>query len=280
MPVTHTQTAMGLNNVACAVNDKDKHKVWAAFEEMGFTLYPVGRQRGPGPDGDLTQHGTGSRTANFHRGGYFECVSIEDRNQYDNGYAEKIEKGGTHLTKIQITVPDAEAEAASLRELGHDVVGPRYFERRFTGADGEPATAQFRLFRYPPSMTDGLQVVGAQHLNPDTTWQEPWLDHPNGALALTGVYIETPDPVQSASQWGRLFRRPTEHGSGGTASVILPGPATLRFLASRSDRPVAITAVEFGFEEGRPVADPRHLGPGNPARDLSWFSVRAKIIKL
>jgi hypothetical protein len=240
---------LGLDNVASLAGPCDKPALWQRMEDLGFVLYPLGRQRGPGPDGALTPWGTGSRAINFIDGTYFEMMGVEEEGKPDGGYGERIRALGLHLAKVQLKLHDAAAEVAQLREQGYTVGDPRYFERHFEGADGRPCVAKFKLFRYPPDETAGLQFTGAEHLTPEVTWQPGWLSHPNGASGIVAAEIEVAEPQASAARIAALLRAVVTTSSAGPDVVLQDGSA-IRVRATTTDtRGAAITAAMFATLE-------------------------------
>ena len=56
-------------------------------------------------------------------------------------------------------------------------------------------------------MAEGrIQIL--THRTEPTVWQPRWLDHPNGALALTSVAIVVADPWEAARRFARFTGRP------------------------------------------------------------------------
>jgi hypothetical protein len=58
----------------------------------------------------------------------------------------------------------------------------------------------FDAAAYPES-----RLLYIEHLTRDVLWQPHLLDHPNGAVALSDVFLCTPDAEKSAGKYARLF---------------------------------------------------------------------------
>jgi hypothetical protein len=56
-----------------------------------------------------------------------------------------------------------------------------------------------------------------RHRTEPTVWQPRWLGHPNGALGLVDVVIETVDPEEAAGRYARFLGRPSERNAFGHA---------------------------------------------------------------
>ena len=51
------------------------------------------------------------------------------------------------------------------------------------------------------------RIQFVEHLAPGAIWQRRYLDHPNGARALTGVMIAVADLPETAARWHRFAGR-------------------------------------------------------------------------
>jgi hypothetical protein len=237
----------GIDNVASLASAADRPSLYARLEALGFRLYPLGRQRGPDADGRLVPWGTGSRAASFANETYFELMGVEEPGKPDGGYADRIARYGLHLAKIQVRVPDAAAEIAALRDKGHAVADARYFERHFPGPDDEPLVARFRLFRYPPELTAGLQLTGAEHLTPEITFLAPWLNHPNGARGVAGAVIVAPEAASLARRIAALLRLETYPCAAGT-TIRFPNNSTIEVREAAQGAAPSIACLRVWFD--------------------------------
>jgi hypothetical protein len=80
--------------------------------------------------------------------------------------------------------------------------------------------------------------------------------------ALSAVELQSPDPVDLATHWGRILELPVSKGADGAAELTLPN-ATLRFVPGETE---ALTALSFKVADAaaiRAAADSHGL----PATD-------------
>ncbi|MCQ4161422.1 VOC family protein [Roseomonas sp. GC11] len=252
---------------------RDGPALWAAYERLGFTLTPVNRQSGRRrPDLPVEPFATGNRCAML-RDGYLELLAILDPSLFANRLDEFLARyTGMHI--LAFGIDDAEAHLARLRRAGLEIPGIAHLERPVDGQGDRPDGPRARFSRLPlPDAPEGrLQLV--QHLTPELMWQEPWLHHPNRAVALEEVILVSAGAAESAAGLSRLTGLALEPDpAGGYAlplargrvrilppealAVVLPGvvaPA-LPFLAAhvlRTDDGNAALRARLG-DELRPV---------------------------
>lgn len=82
------------------------------------------------------------------------------------------------------------------------------------------------------------------HRTPDLVWPQSYLEHPNGAEALTALWVAADDIDEAAARFARFTGRPPAR-DGETASIALDRGA-LRFAAP------AFLEREFGIAPGPP----------------------------
>ncbi len=204
--MTDTLSTCALDNCAVIVEQRDKHAVWALFERMGFKLHPLGRQHGPLADHGDVQHGTGSRTINFKVSGYFEMIGIEESDRPSpSRYPERLAEIGSHMAKVTIGVPDADATCAALEAMGEPGASPSHVGRKFVRENGALQECKFYLFRYPGKSIMDLQLIGGQHLTPNVTWQPDLLEHENGTVVLAAAGMVSNDPEALRAGFAKLL---------------------------------------------------------------------------
>lgn len=215
----------GLDHVA--IMARDLADAAAAYERLGFALTPPSRHSGAREaGGPVVAFGTANRCAMF-RDGYLEILGIVDPALYDNKVSEFLARyEGLHI--VAFGCSDADAVARRLGAAGIAVAGTHALERRIGTPDGE-TTARFKLVRLPHALVPEGRVIAIEHLTRAALWQERWLDHPNGAVALVGVEIVVADPDEAAGRYGRLLGVvPTREGE---RRVLALPRGTVTFVA-------------------------------------------------
>jgi hypothetical protein len=249
-------TAVALDHVGVAA--RELAPLAAAFERLGFTLTPVAQQSGRRtPNLPVEPYGTGNRCA-FLQHGYIELIAILDPVRFDNGLGAWLGRyEGLHI--VALAMEDEEANFQRLRRGGIPIPGVAYLERPV-----EPGGPVARFARLPlPDAPEGrLQLI--RHLTPELVWQERWMTHANGAVALEGVVLAAAEPAQTAARLSRLAGWPVRPDPLGGFLMTLPGeagaagprspsmPTTLRVLTP--------TAVPRLFPGVSPPALPSIVG--------------------
>lgn len=205
----------GVDHTLVAVRDLEAAR--AAFARLGFTVTPRG------------SHTTWD-TANY-------CI------MFGTGYIELIGPAGSGpagyqplddflarregLMGLAVASPDADATYAALAAAGLDPSPPEDLARNLElpGGTVEP---RFKLVRLPAAATPALSAFICHHLDPDMVRQPDWLDHANGARALTGITTVAADPPALADAYARLL------GAGMVTLTddiltVRTGPTTLVF---------------------------------------------------
>lgn len=214
--------AIALDHVGVA--GPDLAALAAAYERLGFTLTPVARQSGRRrPDGPVEPFGSGNRCA-FLRHGYVELIAVLDPALYDNGIGGFLARyRGMHI--LALAMADEAANLARLRRAGLDVPGVAWLERPVEAPDGPRA----RFARLPlpdaPGETGLGRVQLIRHLTPELVWQDRWMSHANGAVALTAAVLAAAEPAETAARLSRLAGLPVEPDPAGGFALVLPGAA-------------------------------------------------------
>ncbi len=208
-------TAIALDHVGVAA--RDLPPLAAAYERLGFTLTPVAQQSGRRrPDLPVEAFGSGNRCA-FLRHGYIELIAILDPTLYDNGLGAWIERhAGMHI--LALAMADEQANLDRLRRAGLDIPGVAYLERPVE--KGGP-TARFARLPLPDAPEGRLQLI--RHLTPELVWQDRWMAHANGAVALDAAVLVAAAPAESAARLSRLAGLPVEPDPAGGFVLVLPG---------------------------------------------------------
>lgn len=218
-----TATATTLDHIGLCTGDGPA--LWAAYERLGFVLSPLARQSGRRtPDGPVEPFGTGNRCAMLRRG-YIELLALIDPALPDNGLKRFLARyTGMHI--LALGMEDAEANLARLRRAGIDIPGVAPLERPVEAPDGP--IARFERLPLPDAPEGRVQLV--RHLTPELLWQERWLDHPNGAVALEAMLLATGAPAEAAARLSRLAGLPVVPDSAGGFALPLPDGTRVRVL--------------------------------------------------
>ena len=117
--------------------------------------------------------------------------------------------GGMPLAEVfAYAIPTADALAAA----GFGATGVHALSRALDTPEGE-RLAKFNLVRLPPDEMPEGRVLAIEHLTPEYLWQERYLDHPNGARALTELVVCVEDVQEAARRYARYFGTPiTQNG--------------------------------------------------------------------
>jgi len=207
--------AVALDHVGlCA---RDPAPLWAAWERMGFALSPVAQQSGKrSPDGPTEPFGSGNRCA-FLRHGYVELLGILDDSLFANGLDRFLARyAGAHI--VALGMDDAEGNLGRLRRGGLEIPGIAWLERPVEA--GGPI-ARFARLPFPDAPEGRIQLV--QHLTPELVWDDRWMGHTNGAIALESTILTAANPAETIARLSRLAGLPAEPDPVAGFRLRLPG---------------------------------------------------------
>ncbi|MSP30201.1 MAG: VOC family protein [Acetobacteraceae bacterium] len=211
------QSAQGLDHVGIA--GTDLFALAAIYEKLGFLLTPLARHSGRRtPDGPVVPFGTGNRCIML-RQGYLELIAIVDPGVFSNTLDRFLARyAGIHI--LALNVEDADSNLTRLRCAGFDIPGIAYLERPVDDADPTGLRAKFARLPLPDAPEGRIQLI--QHLTREAIWQERFMTHPNGAVALASVVLAVPDPAEAAARFSRLAGQPVVPDPAGGFSLDLP----------------------------------------------------------
>src|SRR5947207_4199766 len=206
--VTTQQRPLGavfLDNVAHFVPEMDAAA--AALERCGFRLTPFTAQTNR-VDGQPVPAGTGNRCAML-RQGYVEILTAVATPGGNTVLARQLgeriaDHVGLHLAAFSSA--DAAAEHRRLGSAGFATL-PLVDMRRPVATAAGNEDARFTIARIAHgSMLEG-RVQFLTHHTELLVWRDGFLDHPNGAHALTGLWIAAADPAEAAERFARFTGR-------------------------------------------------------------------------
>jgi hypothetical protein len=210
--------AVFLDHVAHFVPAMDAAAV--ALERCGFRLTPFTAQANR-VDGAVVPTGTGNRCVMLRRG-YVEVLTAIPTVAADTDLARQLRERiadhvGLHLAAFSSA--DTPAEHRRLAAVGFPTL-PLVDMRRpvMTAAGGEDA--RFTIARTAPgSMPEGRVQFLTHHTEP-LVWRPGFLDHPNGARGLTGLWIAAADPAEPAARFVQFTGRPATR-DGAVTTIAL-----------------------------------------------------------
>jgi hypothetical protein len=201
-----------LDHVAHFVRDREAAR--AALAAAGFAPTPVSIQVNQ-QDGVTLPTGTGNVTAMFRRGYteiLFKTADTPLGREFDAALALHP---GIHLAAF--AVADAAAAHRKLAASGFRVRPLVEMRRPVTTESGTGGTAAFTIARVEPGQMAEGRIQILTHRSEDTVWQQRWLDHPNGAVGLSGLVIAVADLDEAAGRFARFTDRPAVRSRLGRA---------------------------------------------------------------
>ena len=192
-----------LDHVGHFVRDPDAAS--RALARAGFSPTPVSVQTNPDPAGGAPQlTGTGNVTAMFSCGyieALFKTADTALGGQLDAGLARYP---GVHLAAFAV----ADAAAAHRRLGGEGFRMQALVEmQRPVDTGGAAGTAAFTLARVEPGEMPEGRIQILTHRTEQMVWQPRWLEHPNGAFGLSGVWIAVDYAPDAARRFARFTGR-------------------------------------------------------------------------
>jgi hypothetical protein len=199
----------------------------AALERCGFRLTPFTAQVNR-VEGTEVPTGTGNRCAML-RQGYLEVLTATADTELARHLRERIaDHVGLHL--VAFSSADAAAEHRRLDAAGFPMP-PLVEMRRPVMTETGSEDARFTIARIAPgSMAEGRVQFLTHHTEP-LVWRPGFLDHPNGAQALTGLWIAAAEPAERLT---RFIGRPAIRDGAVTTIALDRGAvhvASPEFLA-------------------------------------------------
>ncbi len=189
-----------------AVMVRDLNISSTAYERLGFHLTPLSQHSGAlTPGGAVVQWGCANRCIMLQQG-YLELMGVIDATLYDNKIPEFLARyEGIHI--LAFGCSDGTAAATRLAKEGFGANGIHRLARSLDTPDGERQAA-FNLVRLPPEEMPEGRVLAIEHLTRDFLWQERYLAHPNGAIALEELIVCVDNPATVAMRYEWYFGIP------------------------------------------------------------------------
>ncbi len=239
----------GLDHLLIGVADLEAAR--RAYERLGFRATPRGRHIGWG-------------TANYclmFPDDYLELLGIVDSSQFVNDLDHFLASYGEGLLGAAFAGDDLAALARRLSELGWVSEGPRDLKRILELPEGD-ARPGFKLLFPPPEATPGLRAFVCKHLTPEIVWQQPWLEHPNGARGIAGLTVVVDEPGAVATAYADLLGHAAVQATDNLVEAHC-GACCLRFTDAE------------GLRERHPRASTAPLATGPMAMEIAVADLAA-----
>ncbi|HVU56453.1 MAG TPA: VOC family protein [Puia sp.] len=234
----------------------------AVYEKLGFTLTPLSIPRIVlTPGGEPEPLGAGNRHAIFGNN-YLELLGVvdltrwaeitrEQRGPYDLD-APLSRYEGLHV--MHFGTEHIEAVKERLDKLGVVCSPVKEFQRNVKTDTGE-RMMKARTIHFPPkSNPEGLLQI-AQHDTPELVFQDRYMHHRNGAVALTEIMVvtETPDSYvvryeQYTGHQGRRMAKGHFVVDLGLSRIIVVDPGGLEAIIPGCRIPVLPFMAAFTVE--------------------------------
>src|SRR5438067_11129207 len=179
----------------------------AELERCGFRLTPFTAQTNR-VNGAVVPAGTGNRCAML-RQGYVEILTAVPTPSGDTELARQLRERiadhvGLHLAAFSSA--DAGEEHRRLAAAGFATL-PLVDMRRPVATESGSEDARFTIARIAHgSMPEGRVQFLTHHTEP-LVWRDGFLDHPNGARALTRLWIAAERPAEPTARFARFTGR-------------------------------------------------------------------------
>lgn len=212
-----------------------------ALERCGFRLTPFTAQTNRS-GGTTAPAGTGNRCTMLRRG-YVEILAATEDTPLARQLEERVARHiGIHLAAFSSA--DAAGEHRRLADAGFSVL-PLVDMRRPVATENGEEDARFTIARIMPGAMPEGRIQFLTHHTEHLVWREPYLDHPNGAQALTALWIAADDPDEPAQRFARFTGRAAARD--GAVLAIRLDRGSLRFASPR------YLEHEFGIVPGPPL---------------------------
>ncbi|MBV9846428.1 MAG: VOC family protein [Kutzneria sp.] len=189
--VTHARDTDYIDH--SVVITREFEKVWARYEELGFTLSPPSRHTvTTAPGGPLVRSCTANRCAYFGES-FLELIGIVDDTAPDPWRALPLIDGRYQgLRGASFGFGDSREALARLRAVGLAGSGVLSLRRPVDTPEG-PRTVRARSVHIDRSKTPDGILHTAEHLTPQYVHQPRLLRHANGAQYLDSVLLVVDD---------------------------------------------------------------------------------------
>lgn len=231
-------TGRPIDHVVLAV--RDLGQAAAQYQRLGFTLTP----RASHDD----RMGTSNRLAQFRGRSFIELLEVDRPDRlapHDFSRMPPFFSFGDHnrlavgeregLSTLVFTTDDARADIRRFAAAGLSTFLPFDFERQARLPDGAEVTVAFTLgFARSPEMPK-IAFMVSENRAQELFWKADYQLHPNGAEAISAVYLASSSPDRDAAFISAMFGGDIAPISGGMR--VSCGPSQeVRVLSPRALR--------------------------------------------
>ena len=213
---------------------------------LGFNVAPDARH----------PFGTGNCCVFFQNRTYLEPVTIVDRGAADLAAAEGVvfvrrvkrftERQGEGFAMVALKSADAEADCADFQRLGLAGGPIQRFARMASLPDGSQKEVGFASAFADQPVAPDATFFAIQHLDADVLYQPAYLEHPNGALGVSGLAAIAENPADFHILLSGATGQRELHATSNGVEADLGG-----------QRVAILTAAGFRARYGADAAEPR-----------------------
>jgi len=206
----------------------------ALLERLGFQPTPYAEHtHSMSPDAPAVPAGSANHCVMLECG-YLEVLTPLG----DTPIAHEVRAALARYTGVHLAAFCTEDTAAHRERLDSRGFPQRpcvTLTRASTTADGAPCTLRFTVARPEVGCLAEGRVQFLTHHTPDTLWQSRWLEHPNGARALTDMLFCVEDADEACARYARYLDREPQSLDGGCVFTLDRGRLTLLTADAISD---------------------------------------------
>ena len=194
-----TRIALDIDHVGLV--GSDIHRMVRDFRELGFRVTDPVELMGTGPDGK--ERSLDQQSAHFIFGSTYVEISEVTRPGPDHHLAAWLpDEPAIRILILRAADIDAAREQALAFEQAPTPVGEASRALHYAGG----AAARFRWLALPPENFPEALCGYVQHLTPELVFREEMNAHPNGAVELTGMTLQSANPDDAERRFGALGR--------------------------------------------------------------------------
>jgi hypothetical protein len=208
----------GIDHVIVGVRDLERARM--GWTRLGFTLSPRGRH-------------LGQATANYcimFPHDYLELLGIVGDDVHSHRLAAFLSHREGVVGPAFTPSGSPEETRDALAALGLHPSEPRALGRQLELPEGT-VVPRFSLINLPPEEVPALDCFICAHLTPELMRRPEWLDHPNGAVGVSGIHVVVDGIDRLRPAFERLAGADALAAADDTLTVAL-GPHRLCFSAA------------------------------------------------
>lgn len=195
----------------------------AVFSRLGFRVTPRG------------YHTLGSINHLIVLGAtYVELIGFPADNP---AIRAELREAPAGLNGLVFRTTDSAFTFEAAKQRGAPVLAPMQFSRpvdlspqHVPGNNSQPAgtagdapawpDAVFRTVRTETGFGPAGRLYFCEHLTPELVWRDVWRQHPNTAIELTSIEVDSTDPAMTSKQFASLVGHQSVRGSGDRYEVF------------------------------------------------------------